>query len=200
MRGFLAQLLAPERLRYLGQRLTLSAVLLLCVVFLTFILHHALPGDPAAAVLGKQYTVEAADELRERLGLNDPLHVQFGRYVGNLARGDLGRSHVSNELVVDQLARALPATIELGLLALFLATILGITLGAFTALNPRTWWDLFGLLLALVGVSLPIFWLGFLALEVLSINGVFVGFAGFEGFPIGERFDAGVFPLRKFVN
>lgn len=200
MGGFFAQLLSGERLRYLGQRLGLSAVLLLCVVFLTFILHHALPGDPAAAVLGKQYTVEGAHELRERLGLNDPLHVQFGRYVSNLAKGDLGRSHVSNELVVDQLARALPATIELGLLALFLATILGISLGAFTALNPRTWWDLFGLLLALVGVSLPIFWLGFLALEVLSINGVFAGVAGFDGFPIGERFDAGVFPLRKFLN
>jgi peptide/nickel transport system permease protein len=188
-------------LAYLARRLALSGVLLVCVVFLTFLLHHALPGDPAAAVLGKNFTVEKGEAMRERLGLNDPLPVQFARYLSSLAGGDLGRSHVSNERVTDELARVLPATIELGLLAVLIATLVGIGLGVFTALNPRTWWDVAGLTVALGGVSLPIFWLAFLAIQFFGVDGVVSSATdgAFGGLPLGGRFDAGVFPLGKWV-
>ena len=186
-------------LSYLARRLGLSAVLLLGVVLATFLLHHALPGDPAAAVLGKQYTVEKARLLRGRLGLDDPLPVQFARYVGDVATGDLGRSHVTNEPVASELTRVLPATIELGLTALLLATVLGVSLGVLTALRPRSWWDLAGLTVALAGVSLPIFWLGFLALQVFGEGGLLSAATGFGGLPLGGRFDPAQYQLGEWV-
>jgi ABC-type dipeptide/oligopeptide/nickel transport system permease component len=184
---------------YIVRRLGISVVLLAVAILATFLLHHALPGDPAAAVLGKQYTEEGAHEMRERLGLNDPLATQFGRYLGNVVSGDLGRSHVSNELVTDELKRVLPATVELGVCALFLATFVGITLGIVTAMRPRTWWDVGGLTLALAGVSLPIFWLGFLAIQFFGEGGTLAAATGMHGLPLGGRFSAAEIELGKYV-
>lgn len=180
---------------YLARRLALSAALLLGVVLATFLLHYALPGDPAAAVLGKQYTEERAAELRARLGLDDPILVQLGRYLRDVARGDLGRSHMSNEPVREELKRVLPATVELGLCALLIATAVGVTVGTLTALRPRSWWDVAGLTGALAGVSLPIFWLGFLALQAFGEGGTLASAIGWEGLPLGGRFDPGQFKL-----
>ncbi len=184
---------------YIVRRLGLSVVLLGVAILATFFLHHALPGDPAAAVLGKQYTEAGADEMRERLGLNDPLPTQFVRYLGDVVSGDLGRSHVSNELVTDDLKRVLPATIELGACALLLATFVGISLGIATAMRPRTWWDVGGLTLALAGVSLPIFWLGFLAIQFFGEGGTLASFTGIPGLPLGGRFSAAEIKLGQYV-
>jgi len=185
-------------LAYLVRRLALSVVMLLGVVLATFLLHYALPGDPAAAVLGKQYSVERAEALRERLGLNDPIPVQFVRYVGDLLQGDLGRSHVSNEEVTEELKRVLPATIELGLTALLIASALGVGIGILTSLRPRSGWDLGGLTFALAGVSVPIFWLGFLAQEAFAQGGVVAGWTGASGLPLAGRFDPAQFALGKW--
>jgi len=187
-------------LAYVVRRLGLSVVLLAVTVMATFGLHHALPGDPAAAVLGKQYTKEGAFEMREKLGLNDPLPTQFVRYVGNVVEGDLGRSHMSNELVTDELKRVLPATLELGFCALLLATFLGVGLGILTALRPRSWWDVGGLTLALAGVSLPIFWLGFLAIQFFGEGGTLATATGFGGLPLGGRFSPAVLELGTYVR
>lgn len=187
-------------LAYLARRLALSALLLFGVVLAVFLLHHALPGDPAAALLGKNYNAAEAHALREGLGLNAPLPVQFGRYLGDLSSGDLGRSHVTSRPVTQDLATALPATIELGLSALLLATVLGVGLGILTSLRPRTWWDLGGLTLALVGVSLPIFWLGFLAMSFAGENGFLEAHLGIPGLPLGGRFDGSVWELNEFVR
>jgi peptide/nickel transport system permease protein len=185
---------------YVARRLGLAAVMLVLVVLATFLLHHALPGDPAAVLLGKNYNQEKADQIREELGLNDPLSLQFGRYLGDLLQGDLGRSHVTNEPVTSELKRVLPATIELGVTALLLACFLGIGLGVLTALRPRSWWDVTGLVVALAGVSLPIFWLGFLALEAFGQNGFLESATGLPGLPLGGRFSAGELELGKWVN
>lgn len=187
-------------LPYLARRLGLSAVMLLGVVLATFVLHHLLPMDPAAAVLGKHYSVEKADELKERLGLNDPLPIQFLRYLGDLAQGDLGRSHMTNEPVTEELKRKIPATVELGLMALIIASIAGVLLGVLTALKPRSWWDVAGLTAALAGVSLPIFWLAFLAIEFFKADGTLAGWTGFGGLPMGLRYDHGVYPLGEWVR
>lgn len=186
-------------LALIARRLGLAAVMLVMVVVATFLLHHALPGDPAAAVLGKNYTPEKAHELREGLGLNDPLPVQFARYVRDLSRGDLGKSHVTNLPVSEELKRVLPATIELGLCALFCAIFLGVSLGVLTALRPRTWWDVGGLTIALAGVSLPIFWLGFLALQAFGQGGYVESWTGISGLPLGGRFSPSVIELNQYV-
>ncbi|MGE0711837.1 MAG: ABC transporter permease [Planctomycetota bacterium] len=187
-------------LAYVGRRLALAALMLLGVVLATFLLHHALPGDPAAVLLGKNYNPADAARIHHELGLDDPLPVQFGRYLGRLAHGDLGRSHVSNEPVTTELARVLPATLELAVLALLLATVLGVGLGVLTALRPRSWWDVAGLVVALAGVSLPIFWLGFLALEVFGQKGLLEQTTGLAGLPLGGRFAAGELALDKWVR
>ena len=187
-------------LAHVARRLGLSALLLVVVVLATFLLHHLLPGDPAAAVLGKQYTAAGAFEMRERLGLNDPLPVQFVRYVGEVARGDLGRSHVSNGLVAGELRRVLPATIELSLAALLLATLTGVSLGILTSLRPRSWWDVAGLTAALAGVSLPIFWLAFLALQVFGEGGTLASATGLGGLPLGGRYSPAVLKLGQWVE
>ncbi len=187
-------------LAYILRRLGLSALLLAVVVAATFALHHLLPGDPAAAVLGKQYTAEGAHELREQLGLNDPLPEQFVRYVGEVSRGELGRSHVTNDLVSEELKRVLPATIELSVLALILATLLGVTLGVLTSLRPRSWWDVAGLITALAGVSLPIFWLAFLAVQTFGEGGTAATSLGVKGLPLGGRFSPAEFSLGQWVH
>ncbi len=197
---------------YLVRRLGLSVALLAVTVLGTFLLHEALPGDPAAAVLGKQFKPEEAHEMRERWGLNDPLPQQFGRYVTAVAAGDLGKSNTTEIPVVEELKRVLPATVELSLCALFLATLLGITLGVTTACRPRSWWDLAGLTTALAGVSLPIFWLGLLVILAFATGGfvprasqalVDAGYLfeslNFTGLPKDGRFDPGKISLAKYV-
>ncbi len=185
---------------YVLRRLGLSVVLLAVVVLATFLLHHALPGDPAAAVLGKQYTQAAAFEMRERLGLNDPLPWQFLHYVEAVVAGDLGRSHVSNQLVTRELARVLPATLELSVAALLVASFVGVGLGVFTATRPRTWWDVAGLTAALAGVSLPIFWLGFLALQGVGEGGLLAHATGLRGLPLGGRFSPAEYSLGPWLE
>lgn len=187
-------------LAYVIRRLGISAILLLVAVFATFLLHHALPGDPAAAVLGKQYDRAKAAEIHARLGLDDPLPEQFVRYVGDVAQGDLGRSHFSNGLVTEELKRVLPATIELGGAAMILATLVGVGLGVLTSIRPRSWWDVAGLTTALAGVSLPIFWLGFMALQVFGEGGVIPAATGLGGLPLGGRFSPAEFKLGQWVQ
>ncbi len=185
-------------LRYLSGRLVLSLLMLLGVVFATFFLHHALPGDPAAAVLGKQYTPEKADSIRENLGLNDPILEQGIRYSQEVLAGDFGRSHVSSQEVRKELPRAFFATLELSAMALAIALILGVLLGIFSALKPGSWKDLLGLVVALAGVSLPIFWLGFLALQLFGEQGYLSSLFGIDGLPLGGRFASELYALGKW--
>ncbi|MCC6464054.1 MAG: ABC transporter permease, partial [Planctomycetes bacterium] len=168
------------------RRLLAAAPMLIGVSIGAFLLLHVLPGDPARAILGQRATEENVRRFRESEGLNDPLPVQYGRFAGNLARGDLGKSHRSNRDVADELAERVPATIELTVLAMFIATVMGIALGVLAAVRPRTLWDVLCLAYALVGVSTPIFWLGFLVQK---------GLAGELGiFPFGARLDIAKWP------
>lgn len=173
-------------LTFIARRILAAAPMLIGVSVAAFLLLHALPGDPARAILGQRATEENVKRFRDAEGLNDPLHAQYGRFVSNLAEGDLGRSHRSNRPVLDELKERVPATIELTLFAILFATIVGISLGVLAAIKPRTIWDFFCLAFALVGVSMPIFWLGFLVQK---------GFAGELGlFPFQSRLDIAKWP------
>jgi peptide/nickel transport system permease protein len=189
-------------LDYYLRRSLLSGSMLFVVIVLTFALYHLLPGDPAAAVLGKQYSAAAAERFRQEQGLDRPLTIQLWRYLGALARGDLGRSHVTNRPVAHELARRLPATLELSLLALACAAGAGITIGVISARWPGGWWDTCGLLLALAGTSLPIFFLGLLALQLFGSNGWLVQTSGWSalGLPLGGRWDPARYDLAGFIE
>ena len=173
-------------LTFIARRMLAAAPMLIGVSIAAFLLLHALPGDPARAILGQRATEENVQRFRDAEGLNDPLPAQYGVFVSSLAKGDLGRSHRSDRPVLDELAERVPATIELTLFAMFFATVIGISLGVLAAIKPRTIWDFICLAFALVGVSMPIFWLGFLVQK---------GFAGELGmFPFQSRLDIAKWP------
>jgi peptide/nickel transport system permease protein len=164
------------------RRLLAAVPMLLAISIASFLLLHALPGDPTAVLLGQEATPERMHEVREELGLNRPLHVQYFDFMGDVFQGDFGRSFFSGRPVADELMMRVPATIELAVAAMIIASIVGISLGILAAVKPRSWVDFLCLGLALIGVSMPIFWLGFLAQQAL---------AGDLGLlPFGARYNA----------
>jgi peptide/nickel transport system permease protein len=123
-----------------------------------------LTGDPTTALAGEHATPEIRAQVRERLGLDDPLLVQYGRFVSGIIQGDLGRSIITRSPVTSELKTFFPATIELALAAITIAVIIGIPLGAIAGYKHNSWIDLANTLVSLVGVSMPIFWLALLLL------------------------------------
>ncbi|MCI0343218.1 MAG: ABC transporter permease [Planctomycetales bacterium] len=155
--------------RLLVRRLAALPLVLLGVVAVTFALLHAIPGDPARVVAGDQATAEDVEEARRALGLDRPLPVQFLATCGRLARGDFGRSFESRRPVASDLARTLPLTVELALLATALSVLLGCSLGALAARRPGGALDLAAMAGAGAAAALPVFWLGILLLYAFAV-------------------------------
>lgn len=155
---------------YLLKRLTASLPVFLGIVTLVFFIMHLLPGDPASIMLGFALTEERAEALREELGLNDPLYVQYARYIANIARGDLGRSMSKSVPVATLIRQQIPATAELAVAGLGCALAIGIVLGVISATHHQTWVDTIAMVLALSGVSIPEFWFGLLLILVFSVR------------------------------
>src|SRR5690554_2462385 len=141
-------------------------ILLLLVVFgvtiITFAISHMIPGDPARLMAGDRATPEIVQSMRVRLGLDQPLHVQYLNYVGDLLRGDLGTSIRTGRPVADDLVRFFPATIELGVVALFFSVAAGVPLGVASAVYRNRWIDQITRTISVTGISTPAFWLGLL--------------------------------------
>lgn len=146
--------------RFIARRLLLSVPVLLGIIFLVFALPRLLPGDPCRALLGERATDAICDAFATRYGLDQPLPVQFVFYLGQLARGDLGTSIRQGRPVADILGERLPVTIELTLLALLVATLVGVTLGVLSATRRNSPIDVFTMFVANAGVSIPVFVLG----------------------------------------
>ena len=140
---------------------------LLC---LTFAISHVMPGDPARLAAGPDANQSMVDTVRARYGLDRPLTVQFARYVGGLARGDLGESLRSRNTVRDDLVRYFPNTFELVTLALLLAVALGVPLGMLSAAYRDTWVDHWTRVVSVSGVALPAFWLGLMLQLLLALH------------------------------
>jgi peptide/nickel transport system permease protein len=146
--------------RYIVQRLLLLLPVLLGISIITFGMLRLIPGDPARIMLGEHATAEAIARFRQSMGLNDPIPVQYIRYLGRLLHGDLGRSIARNEWVTVELAQRLPATLELSIGAMIVACAVGIPAGVIAAYRHNSLFDLSTMVGALVGVSIPVFWLG----------------------------------------
>lgn len=152
------------------RRIILSVPILLAVVTLIFFLVRAMPGGPAVAMLGDYATPEAIEALEEEMGLNDPLPVQYFRFLGSLARGDLGSSQITGTPVAAEVARVLPYTLELAISSIIIGILLGVPLGVVTSLRRNSSLDYIGRTFSLSGVSLPSFFLGILLMFVFSIK------------------------------
>jgi peptide/nickel transport system permease protein len=156
---------------YIARRLLIVVPVMLGVAFLVFAAMYIIPGDAVDAMLRDTgATAEAMARLRAQMGLDQPFHVQFFRFLSVLASGDLGRSLVTGRPVADQIVSQLPATIELTLAALFIAVVVGVPLGVLSAVKRGSWIDSLSMIIALVGVSMPNFWLGLLLILTFSLQ------------------------------
>jgi peptide/nickel transport system permease protein len=160
-------------LKYIARRLILLPILLLGISAVVFILFQLTPGDPISARFGTKLSgMEPAqiEQLRQDLGLNDPLPVQYARYVGNLLRGDLGVSINTRKPVLTEIGTRMSATLELAITAMIMITALSIPLGIISALNRGKLLDRFLMGTALLGFSIPSFWLGIMLILVFALG------------------------------
>jgi peptide/nickel transport system permease protein len=161
-------------LRYIVRRVLLLVPILFGLSIIVFAFVRALPGGPAQALLGERATAENVAAIEEQLGLNDPLLVQYGRYMGNILSGDLGQSLQTRQPVLTELIERFPATIELGLAAILIATLIGVPLGYIAAKRYQGPIDQASLFGSLIGISFPVFFLALLLKYFLSVRwGIF---------------------------
>jgi peptide/nickel transport system permease protein len=157
-------------LRFVVRRLLLLIPILLGLSILVFVWIRALPGGPAEALLGERATPEAIAQIREQYGLDKPVYVQYWEYVKTTVQGDLGTSVTTRRAVTDELQQRFPATIELTIAALIFAVSLGIPLGFVAAKKYGTYTDHASLVISLLGVSIPVFFLAILLKYVFAVR------------------------------
>jgi dipeptide transport system permease protein len=148
------------------KRLMMAIPSLIGVVIVTFLLTRALPGDPAAYFAGPAATKEAVEQIRVQLGLDKPLYIQFGRYVADLARGDLGNSLTTGQPVGHEIKTRLPASAELTLLGLIVSMVIAVPFGIMAATRPNSLIDHACRVISTAGVSLPVFFTGLILVYV----------------------------------
>jgi peptide/nickel transport system permease protein len=153
-------------LRRIGQLIPVLFIVSSVVFFVT----RVIPGNPAAVMLGPQASVEAVEKLTEELGLNRPILIQYVDYLSQLLRFDFGKSYYYNEPVIELIAERFPNTALLSLISLFLALLVGIPAGILSAVKQYSLWDYLVMAVTLVGVSIPIFWMGLMVTLVFSVN------------------------------
>jgi peptide/nickel transport system permease protein len=170
--------------RFVVLRIVRLVLVLIAITIVSFAFMKAIPGDPVAIRLGEHASAAQAAALRASLGLDKPWYVQLALYMDHAAHGDLGRSLVDNDSVAGKLAQYFPATVELALAAMIVAIAFGVPLGIIAAVKFRSLTDAFTMSLALLGVSIPVFWLGWMLVYLLS---VVPSYYGLNLFPISGR-------------
>ena len=155
---------------YILKRMFLAIPIIFGVTLIAFLILYLTPGDPVDVILGDRATPEAQAEMRERLGLDQPIPVQYGRWLANVLRGDFGNSLISKQPVANSIAERLPYTLKLTVVALLLSIVIGIPVGVVTAVKQNSLVDHIGMSAALFFYSTPIFWLGLMLMLTFSIN------------------------------
>ena len=169
-------------IRYILKRLVMLIPVLIGVSLFIFLIMDFTPGDAAMTVLGDNATERQLEEYRQARGLNDPVLVRYARYMWGIVRGDLGTSYVTNRDVLQTYLQKIPYTLELAFSGTFLAVVFSISLGIVAALRRGTVVDSYLMILALVGLSMPLFWLGLLLIICFSLNLEWLPPGGAEGF------------------
>ena len=176
----------PPFFRFVVRRMAALVLLCIGITLIAFMFTQLVPGDPVTANLGEQAAGDpaAVESFRERYGLDEPLPVQYWRYLSNLLHGDLGESLLDNQPVRESLATYVPATAELAILSTFIAVIVGTFFGVIAAVRRNRPTDHALRVVSLAGISMPIFWIALVALYVF--------FFRLGWFPGGDRLDPGV--------
>ena len=170
-------------LRYIVRRVLFLIPVLLGVAFCVFTLLYLTPGDPARMVLGDLATEDAVQEFRNREGLNDPFLVQFGNYVWKaVTKGDIGRSYITKRSVAQEVLAVFPATLKLSALAMLIAILVGLPCGILSAIKQYSLFDTVTMIFAMIGLSMPVFWLGLLLILLFSVHLRWLPSSGFGTF------------------
>ncbi|MGI6402807.1 MAG: ABC transporter permease [Oscillospiraceae bacterium] len=156
--------------KYIFKRLLMMVPVLIGITFIIFMILNMTPGDPALIILGNEATDETVAQLREELGLNDPLLLQYGRYMLGLVRGDLGYSYLNNRAIFPSIMERLPTTLSLAFLSLLVSVVVAIPLGIISATRQYSVLDSASMVLCLIGVSIPSFWLALMLILFFSVN------------------------------
>ena len=172
--------------RLIVRRLIFLVFVLFGLSLITFGLSHIIPGDPARLMAGPRASKSAVDKIREQYGLNDPVPQQYIHYLQGLTRGDFGTSFTTRRPVSEDLKRYLPATLELGLIAFILSTVIGIPLGVISSVKRDKLPDHVARFISISGLALPVFW--------LAIMAQFIFFGQLGWFPDGARIPIGSDP------
>src|SRR4030095_9416504 len=160
--------MAAEMAGYLFHRLAGTVPVLLLISLLVFLLIHAAPGDPTLLLLGEETNAAEVARAKERWGLDQPLYVQYLKFLRSAAAGDFGKSFKYAEPVINVIKTRLPATIELAFFAILIATLLAIPLGVWSGSRPNSWIDNVGTTFGLFGISMPSFWLAIMLILLLA--------------------------------
>lgn len=168
-------------LKYIFKRILFLIPVIIGVAFIVFSLLYFTPGDPARMVLGDMATEESLNEFREKEGLNDPFFVQFGNYIWKaITQGDIGRSYITKRPVAVEVMTAFPYTLKLAAFAMIIALIFGVPFGIISAIKQYSFFDTITTIFAMVGMSMPVFWLGLLLILFFSVQLNWLPSSGFD--------------------
>ncbi len=156
--------------KFITKRLVTMIPVLLGVTLVIYLIMSIAPGDPAKSILGEQATPDQIAELRAKMHLDDPVLVQYGRYIMNLLRGDMGTSYKTKNACVVEIMARFPNTLKLSATALLVSIALALPLGIIAAVKQNTLFDGASMVFALIGVSMPVFWLGILLILQFSLK------------------------------
>jgi ABC-type dipeptide/oligopeptide/nickel transport system permease component len=158
-------------LKYLQRRFALAVPTVLLTSVVVFLMLYLIPGDPASIYVGENTaTPERLDQIRHAMGLDRPLYVQYADFVWRALHGDLGRSLQTNRPVLTEIASRLPNTVELAVAAMVIGMVLGVTLGLLAGLFHNTLVDNLAMVVAIFGISIPVFWLGLLLIMLFAVR------------------------------
>lgn len=169
-------------LNFIGHRLLVAIPTILLISVFVFFLQKLLPGDPVLTLAGEDRNPEVLAYLREKYRLNDPLYLQYFHWIGNALTGDLGVSLRTQQPVITLLAQKLPVTLQLAIMALIIAVVVGIPAGILSAYHKGTWIDWIANIVALSGLSVPNFWLGIMMILLVSVKLGWLPASGYQPF------------------
>ena len=172
--------------RQIVHRLLISFPALLGVLFLCFCLLQVVPADPAMIIAGPEAKPDTIAAIRKELGLDRPIPIQFADYILRVAKGDLGRSIISNKRVIEELALTIGPTVELMLGAMIIAVPIGMTFGTLAAVNRGSLLDRIIMAISVAGVSMPVFFIGLILIQYVGYKWALLPFTGRDG-PVWAR-------------
>ncbi|MFN2202675.1 MAG: ABC transporter permease [Caldilineaceae bacterium] len=156
--------------QYIARRIISLIPVLIGVSIIVFALIRMIPGDPVTVMLGERARVEDIERVRQEMGFDRPIYVQYLEWMGHVLRGDLGTSIINKTPVTDELKSRLPATIELVAVSMIFGVIVGVSVGIISAIRQNSWIDLSTTVGVLLGVSMPIYWLALILIYALAVN------------------------------